>query len=406
MAARISTPSRPSRKTMIAELVTTVALLAESPSVAAASASLVSSASRVSRIVAPRARGWRSAWRGRPGRAAPNQIRPSMSSARPGSKRAQAALGAELEERVGLQARLLGLAVLAGAGGGLHAVQREPDQVVVGLVGLLGPRLRHRGRERGRRPGRRPVSTCSWVGDALLAACSRPRRAGRARSSAAAPRSVRARSRLASWSRRSPNAPTAPVRKATASVISKSRVTSVALDAAAVLDRDEREELQQLLRAPRGLLGREGRGGEALERLLGGVERGAEVRAGLGQRGERGRRLLLGGRAAVLGVARREDREVARGLGGGLGAARREVLLDAAAGVGEQLAQPRLVGVEQVLLDRLRSRPSAVSLPRASWSSASVPLRARAREARRGAVLAQQQPALGGRGVAARGRPR
>ena len=71
---------------MIAELVTTVALLAESPSVAAASASLLSSASRVSRI-SRRARAVGDLLgEARPGRAAPNQIRPSMSSARPGSK--------------------------------------------------------------------------------------------------------------------------------------------------------------------------------------------------------------------------------------------------------------------------------------------------------------------------------
>ena len=69
---------------MIAELVTTVALLAESPKVAAASASLRSSTSRVSRIAR---RGARSAicfaspsWP-----AAPNQIRPSTSRARPWS---------------------------------------------------------------------------------------------------------------------------------------------------------------------------------------------------------------------------------------------------------------------------------------------------------------------------------
>ena len=51
---------------------------------------------------------------------------------------------------------------------------------------------------------------------------------------------------------------------------------AVALDAAAVLDRDEREELQQLLGAARGLLGRERRGGEALERGVGAVQRGGE----------------------------------------------------------------------------------------------------------------------------------
>ena len=127
----------------------------------------------------------------------------------------------------------------------------------------------------------------------------------------------------------------------------------VALDAAAVLDRHEREELQQLLGAPRGLLRGERRGGEALERAVGLVERRGEPVAGLGQRREGGGRLLLGGRAAVLLVARGEDREVAGGLGGGLGAARGEVVLDAVAGVVEQLAQARLVGVEQVLGDGL-----------------------------------------------------
>ena len=41
---------------------------------------------------------------------------------------------------------------------------------------------------------------------------------------------------------------------------------AVVVDAAVVLDRHEREEAQQLLRAAGGLVGREGRGGEALER--------------------------------------------------------------------------------------------------------------------------------------------
>ncbi|MCX6956497.1 MAG: hypothetical protein NTV51_30560 [Verrucomicrobia bacterium] len=51
----------------------------------------------------------------------------------------QAALRAELEERVGLEARLLRLAVLPGADGGLHAVERQGDEVVVRLVGRLRP---------------------------------------------------------------------------------------------------------------------------------------------------------------------------------------------------------------------------------------------------------------------------
>ena len=84
MAARISTASRPSRKTMIAELVTTVVRLALSPSVPRASSSSSSSARRVSRTSRREApleiSSARPSWL-----RAPNQIRPSMSVARPGS---------------------------------------------------------------------------------------------------------------------------------------------------------------------------------------------------------------------------------------------------------------------------------------------------------------------------------
>ena len=143
MAARMSTASRPSRKTRIAELVTTVALLALSPSVAAASASCSSSASRASRSSR---RGARSAISfARPGW--PDGAEPDRAldvEREPGVERLQPPLGPELEERVRLEPRLLGLAVLAGAGRRLHAVERERDQVVVGLVGALLPRLGHR----------------------------------------------------------------------------------------------------------------------------------------------------------------------------------------------------------------------------------------------------------------------
>ena len=84
MAARISTASSPSRNTMIAELVTTVALFALSPSVAAESAQLaVQHQARVAdvplrRMVCDQL--------GEPGLArAPNHISPSTSSASPGS---------------------------------------------------------------------------------------------------------------------------------------------------------------------------------------------------------------------------------------------------------------------------------------------------------------------------------
>ena len=198
---------------------------------------------------------------------------------------AQPPLGAELEERVGLQPRLLGLAVLAGADRGLHAVERERDQVVVGLVGLLRPRLRHRGGERVLRLGRRSLRPARGGRRPSLLLVARTRRCLPSSSSAAAPASVRAPvalGELVAQVRRS--APTAPVRKATASWISKSRVTCVSLTPRPYSTGHEREELQQLLGAARGLLGRERRGGEAFEpaRL---VERGVEI-VGLGRRVE------------------------------------------------------------------------------------------------------------------------
>ena len=183
---------------MIAEFVTTVASAALSPSVAAASASSSSSASRVSRISR---RGARSAISlASPSLAARRRTRPGpRRRARGRVERLQPPLGAELEERVGLQARLLGLAVLAGADGGLHAVERERDQVVVGLVGRLLPRRRHRRVElvlarsvelpRPRRAGDAVRLARGLVDDGARAgeARRRPRRA--------------AASRLASWSR-------------------------------------------------------------------------------------------------------------------------------------------------------------------------------------------------------------
>ena len=95
---------------------------------------------------------------------------------------------------------------------------------------------------------------------AFAAASTSAAELGRARRRAAA---VRARSRLASWSRRSPSAATAPRAERDRLLDLEVARDPVALDAAAVLDRHEREELQQLLCAPRGLLRRERRGGEA-----------------------------------------------------------------------------------------------------------------------------------------------
>ena len=91
--------------------------------------------------------------------------------------RAQAQLGAELEERVRLEARLLGLAVLAGADGRLHPVERQRDQVEVGLGVVLLPLLREAARRAGptracvsprRRPRARPRAPLARVLDVAL----------------------------------------------------------------------------------------------------------------------------------------------------------------------------------------------------------------------------------------------
>ena len=285
---------------------------------------------------------------------------------------AQPPLGAELEERVGLQPRLLGLAVLAGAGGGLHAVERERDQVVVGLVGLLGPFRRHRGLQRARRL-RGDLLHLLVRGDALLLLGRDPDQppelVERTRGALGA-RAVALGQLVAQVAEGADGAGAERDRLGDLEVARD----LVVLDAAPVLDRHQLEELQQLLGAAGGLLGRERRGGEADQCVLRALDGGGEV-GRLGQRGERLRGLRLGGGAAVLGVAGSEDREVARGLRGGLGAPRGQVLLDAAAGVVEQLAQPCLVGVEQVLARRPAPPPGPEVLRRRAGRARASPAR-------------------------------
>ena len=58
-----------------------------------------------------------------------------------GRKAAQALLGAELEECVGLDPRLLGDVVLTGLDGLLHAVERPGDEIEVGVRVVLEPWL-------------------------------------------------------------------------------------------------------------------------------------------------------------------------------------------------------------------------------------------------------------------------
>ena len=220
-------------------------------------------------------------------RRAPNQTSPSTSVASPGSNALQPPLGPELEERICLQPRLLGLLVLPGGDGRLHAVERERDQVVVGLVGRLLPACGIVARQAGPRCVRERLDlgagrTPSFAGR-LVDDC-RPAR------STAILRRGGAAVALGHCSWRSAERGSGARVEGDRLLDLEVERDAVVLDAAAVLDRDEREEAQQLLRAARRLLGRERRGGEALERAGDLVARGAEAAAPStgGARRERG----------------------------------------------------------------------------------------------------------------------
>ena len=304
MAARISTASRPSRKTMIAELVTTVVRLALSPSVPRASSSSSSRARRVartSRRAAPlEISSARPGWP-----LAPNQISPSMSVARPGVDRLQPPLGAELEERVGLEPGLLGLAALAGADRGLHAVERQRDQVVVGVVGRLLPGRGHDRLEL-------LLDRGALLLDRVVA-----RDAG-----LALPGLGDVGAELVDLDRDRAGAGAVALGELVAQVVEggvgggleRDRLLDLeverhapVLDPAAVLDRHERDEAQQLLGAAGRLGGGEGRGGEA-------VERGVDLRA---RDGDAAAVALRGARPQVGELARGgAGRRPRRGPGG------------------------------------------------------------------------------------------
>ena len=172
------------------------------------------------------------------------------------------------------------------------------------------------------------------------------------------------------------------------------------LDAAAVFDGDEREEAQQLLGAARGLLGAQWRSREALEPgghvVACGTEHGHLT--GGARRGELGEPSAesVGSRSpAILGITRCEDRPVRGRLRGGLGEPRRKAALGSHLGVAQQVPLAALVGIEQVLLDRLRRRggrdPPALQAAQRQRGVGTRPGHARG-----GAKLAQQQPGASG----------
>ena len=311
-----------------------------------------------------------------------------------GVERLQPPLRPELEERVRLQARLLGLLVLGRADRGLHPVERERDEVVVGLVRRLLPLLREDLVE-VRLGAVRDRLHLAGLGDAVLArgrgGHERPQLlevvGDRLRARGIAPGQQRAevgeRGGRAGAERHG-------------LLDLEVQVDLRPGDAAVVLDRHEGQEAQELLGAARRLGLGERRGGEAVQRAgdvgEARLPRGLIALGGGGrQRVDRGRHAGGRGLAAVLDVARAEDAPVPGRLGGGLRLARREPALRGRVRVVEQLAHAGLVAVEEVLRDggvrRLRRHlVLAEALDRERRVGAG------AREAGRGPEVAQQQP--------------
>ncbi len=225
IAAMIRIASRPSRKTISAELVITVVALSPSPVFACASSSASSSSSRVVRM--SRTPASSAICGGEPVEAAgavPHQ--PLDLGRQAGVEGPQLDLGAELEERVGGQAGLLGGLRLAGVDGGLHLVEADLDQVVVGLVAGLLPL------GSGKIPSISAVARLVRVLDRLQRDDRRRprwRRRGGRRARRARPRARRAPrgSSFSSSGERSLSADVAASTKAIPSVISNGVVTSV-----------------------------------------------------------------------------------------------------------------------------------------------------------------------------------
>ena len=181
-----------------------------------------------------------------------------------GVERLQPPLRPELEERVRLQARLLGLLVLGRADRGLHPVERERDEVVVGLVRRLLPLLREDLVQISLGPVRDRLHL-TGLGDAVLAlgrgGHERPQgsRSSRDRLRARGIAPGQQRAQVGERGGRA-GAERHGLLDLEVEVDLRPRHATV------VLDRHEGEEAQELLGAARRLGLGEGRGGEAVQR--------------------------------------------------------------------------------------------------------------------------------------------
>ena len=295
-----------------------------------------------------------------------------------GREPAQALLRAELEERVRLEPRLLGLRrTRRRATAPCDAVERRADDVEVGRASASF-------HSSGKTPSARSSASSVERLDRVLgsatrsprAACAERARRARRRASSmrAAPPRRAGRARLS----RSPNACAAPSRNVIASWISKSSVTR---PSSTPRPYSTGTSARKRRNWPARRCSSSAESGAA--RKPG--ERRVERRARLRVRGRRRRRArppasaskprrALGRAAAsaLRAIRSREDVEVAARERRLAAAAGREAALGRLVGRLERGAQARLVGVEEVGAYRRERRFGRVVVPRASDSSASV----------------------------------
>ena len=320
-AARISTASRPSRKTITAAFVTTVAVLAPSPSVPAPSSSASSSASRVSRT--SRAGAWLAISFARPVVAVDPEPDERLDAAR--RRRARSSAGSA---RGRTRRTRTPRAAPARPGG-----TRRPPTAASRRSSVSSIRSKSDCESSSFHSSGKSSSSSSRgalvrlldvvLGHDLAAARRRPRRSRSSSSSAASTSAVACGSRSVELALEVRERGGGAVAEGDRLLDLERDRHAAVVDAVAVLDRDQVEEADELGGAARLLLGREGCGDEALEharRGVGGRREGvrvAQARAGELREGRVG--LVARGRPARALVLGREDQPEPGRLRGGLG---------------------------------------------------------------------------------------
>ena len=314
--ARMSTASRPSRKTIVAELKMTAAGAVPDASAAWALLSAASSDWRETRTCSTPAR---LASRSCSPRVSPSpsQKRRSTRCASPGREGQKSFLGSGLEDGVRFDTGRFRLLILPGRDGRHHLIEQRLDDVEVGVPAFVASMT----------PGRWLAARCA----AAFASAAIVPGSATASCDAVAPMALSSRSersgdaggagRVALLERQTQfgEGIARAVEEGAGLLDLQIESDLPVVDAPTVLDRDEREIAQELSGAARQLRFGEGRGAETLHDLgrirRGAGERGGITRFGAGQDGGEGLVGLDPRRATLLrGERRGQDGPVAGDL--------------------------------------------------------------------------------------------